>query len=196
MAMGDHPSMGSPFRLHCYSFQEYLALEEVSTVKHEFLDGEIYTMAGGSVLHAALSAAMVALLHAQTGRGRRVYSFDLRVRVQATGMATYADATVVCGPVETDPASADTVINPAVLVEVLSPSTIDYDLGEKCAQYKQIPTTRAIVHVWQDQRRIAIHERKDDSWHTRVFGPGETASVDALGCRIDVDTLYTSAGGP
>jgi Uma2 family endonuclease len=147
------------------------------------------------VLHAALSAAMVALLHAQAGVGCRVYSSDLRVRVQATGMATYADATVVCGPVETDAASADTVINPTVLVEVLGPSTIDYDLGEKCAQYKQIPSARAIMHVWQDQRRIAVHERTDSNWQTRIFGAGETASVDALGYRLDVDALYVGAGG-
>jgi Uma2 family endonuclease len=188
--------VGTPFRLHRYSFQEYLGLEEDSSVKHEFLDDEIYAMAGGSVLHAALSASMVALLHAQAGRGCRVYSSDLRVRVQATGMATYADAAVVCGTVETDPASADTVTNPTMLVEVLSPSTIDFDLGEKCTQYKQIPTVRAIVHVWQDQRRIVVHERSADSWHTQVFGSGEAASIDALACRIDVDTLYIGAGGP
>ena len=188
--------MSTPFRLHRYSFQEYLALEELSTVKHEFFDGEIYAMAGGSVVHAALSAAMVALLHAQAAPGCRVYGSDLRIRVQATGMATYADATVVCGPVETDAASAETVINPAVLVEVLSPSTIEYDLGEKCAQYKQIPAARAIVHVWQDQRRIAVHARTDARWQRRVFGAGESASIDTLGCRIDVDALYAAAGGP
>src|SRR5438128_717933 len=121
--------MAVPVRLHHHSFRDYLAVEEVSTVKHEYLDGEIYAMAGGSVLHAALSAAMVAALHAQI-RGRcRVYSSDLRIRVRATGLATYPDVSVVCGPVKTDPESDDTVVNPTAVVEVLSPGTIDYDLG-------------------------------------------------------------------
>lgn len=188
--------MVTPFRLHRYTFQDYLALEEVSTVKHEFLDGEIYAMAGGSVLHAALSAAAVALLHAQVQEACRVYSSDLRVRVRATGLATYADAAVVCGPVETDPDNADTVVNPAALVEVLSPSTIDYDLGEKCEQYKRVPSVRALIYVWQDRRKIELHERTADGWRVEAFGPGQTVSIESLACRIDVDAFYAGAGGP
>lgn len=188
--------MGSPFRLHCYSFHDYLALEEVSTVRLEFLDSEIYAMAGGSVLHAALSAAMVALLHAQIREHCRVYSSDLRIRVRATGLATYADAAVVCGPVETDPDNADTVTNPALLVEVLSPSTIDYDLGEKCAQYKQVPSVRAMIYIWQDRRQIELRERTTDGWRAQVFGQGQTASIESFPCRIDLDALYAGAAGP
>jgi Uma2 family endonuclease len=186
--------MGTPYTLHRYSFQDYLALEEVSTVKHEFLGGEIYAIAGGSVLHAALSAAMVALLHAQVPPACRVYSSDLRVRVRATGLATYADATVVCGPVETDPANADTVTNPAALVEVLSRSTIDYDLGEKGEHYKQIPSVRTLIYVWQDRRQIELRERTPDGWRTEVCGAGATCTTESLGVRIDVDALYAAAG--
>ncbi len=115
--------MGAPIRLHRYSFQDYLAVEEVSTVKHEFLDGEIYAMAGGSVLHAALAAAILASLHSQLQGPYRVYSYDLRIRVLATGLASYADVAVVCGTVETDPENRDSVTNPTALVEVLSAST-------------------------------------------------------------------------
>ena len=85
-------AMDRAVRLHQYSFADYLALEEVSTVRHEFLDGEIYGMAGGTVLHAALSAAIIGTLHAQLAGRCRVYSSDLRIRVPATGLATYADA--------------------------------------------------------------------------------------------------------
>jgi Uma2 family endonuclease len=189
--------VGTPIRLHGYSFQDYLALEEVSTVKHEYLDGEIYGMAGGSVLHAALSAAMVTTLSNQLGGRCRVYSSDLRTRVAATGLATYADAAIVCGRIETDPDNQDTVTNPAALVEVLSPSTIDYDLGEKFEHYKQVPAVRAVVYVWQDRRNIEIRERAaDGSWRVQIVEAGEVGSIESLDCRIEVDALYGAAGGP
>lgn len=188
--------MGTPFPLHRYSFQDYLALEEVSTVKHEFLDGEIYAMAGGSVLHAALSAAIVAQLHVQLGADCRVYSSDLRIRVLETGLASYADAAVVCGRIETDPGNADTVTNPIALVEVLSPSTIDYDLGEKYEQYTKAPSVCVLIYVWQDRRQLEIRERTASGWRSQIFGPGQTASIDVLECRVDVDSLYRAAGGP
>lgn len=188
--------MGTPIRLHRYTFQDYLALEEVSSVKHEFLDGEIYGLAGRSVVHAALSARLVALLHAQLREDCQVYSSDLRVRVRATGLASYADATVVCGDIETDPDNADTVTNPTVLVEVLSPSTIDYDLGEKADHYARIPSAQALIFVWQDRRQVEVRERTPDGWRTQVAGPRDTAFVVALGCRIAIDALYEGTAVP
>lgn len=91
-------------RLHRYTFQEYLVLEASSTVRHEFLAGEIYAIAGGTPQHAALAMAVGASLFSQTRGGPcRVHSSDLRVRALATGLTTYPDVTVVCGPYETDP---------------------------------------------------------------------------------------------
>lgn len=182
-------------RHHRHSFQDYLAVEEVSTVKHEFLDGEIYAMAGGSVLHAALSAGTLAALHSQLGGRCRVYSSDLRIRVRATGLASYPDVTVVCGATETDPDSADTVVNPTLVVEVLSPGTMDYDLGEKFEHYRQIPSLSAVIYVWQDRRKIEVRERSGGAWKPSTAGPSETAIVSALGIGLDVDSLYANAGG-
>ncbi|HEY7374368.1 MAG TPA: Uma2 family endonuclease [Polyangia bacterium] len=179
---------------HRYSFQEYLAVEEVSTVKHEYLDGEIYAMAGGSVLHAALSAAVLAALHDQLDRRCRVFSSDLRVRVGATGLASYPDVTVVCGGVETEPENADTVVNPTLVVEVLSPSTTDYDLGEKFEHYQQIPSLAAVLYVWQDRRQIEVREKAGGAWRTSTVGPGATAVVSSLGVGVAVDALYADAG--
>jgi Uma2 family endonuclease len=189
--------MRLPIRLHAYSFQDYLAVEEVSIIKHEFLDGEIYAMAGGSVLHAALSAAMLAALHAQL-RGRcRVYSSDLRLRVRATGLTSYADVAVVCGPVETDPENRDTVTNPTALIEVLSPNTLEYDLGEKFDHYKQIPSLLAVIYVWQDRRRIEIRERVDNgAWRTPRTEESGHVRIPSLDCAIDIQALYSEAGGP
>jgi Uma2 family endonuclease len=187
--------MGISTQLHRYSFSDYLVVEEVGTVRHEFLNGEIYAIAGGSVLHAALSAAMLASLHAQL-RGRcRVYSSDLRIRVSATGLASYADVTIVCGSIDTDPENADTVVNPTALIEVLSPNTMDFDLGEKFEHYKQIPSLRAVIYVWQDRRQIEVRDRTPDGgWQVRTAAQGQEALIEALDCRIDVETLYADAG--
>jgi Uma2 family endonuclease len=194
--LGYHQPMIGPVRLHRYSYREYLAVEEVSIVKHEYLDGEIYAMAGGSVLHAALSAAVLAALHAGMRERCRVYSSHLRIRVMATGLASYADVAVICGSVETDPENADTVINPVALVEVLSPSTVDYDLGEKFEHYKQIPSLSIVIYVWQDRRQIEIRERAGDVWRPTTFGAGQIARADWLDCVLDVDAIYVNAGGP
>jgi Uma2 family endonuclease len=188
--------MSVPARHHRYSFKDYLVVEEMSTIKHEYLDGEIYAMAGGSILHAGLSATVGALLSSQV-RGRcRTYSSDLRVRVTATGLATYPDMTVVCGPIQADPENRDTVVNPSLVVEVLSPSTIDYDLGEKFEHYRQISSLRAVIYVWQDQPRIEVRERVGDDWRTTVAESKGTAVIPGLDCRIDVDVLYADAGAP
>jgi Uma2 family endonuclease len=186
--------MSAPVRHHRYSFQDYLAVEEISTVRHEFLDGEIYAMAGGSVLHAALSAAALAALHRQLAGGCRVYSSDLRVRVLATGLATYPDVTVVCGAAAMDPENGDTVVNPTVVVEVLSPGTMDYDLGEKFEQYSRIPSLAAVVYLWQDRRQIEVRERTKDGWKVAVVAGGSTAAITPLAARLDVDALYIDAG--
>jgi Uma2 family endonuclease len=184
-----------PVRLHRYSFRDYLAVEEDSGVKHEFLDGEIYAMAGGTMLHAALSASVLASLHAQLAGPCRVYGSDLRIRVAATGLASYPDVTVVCGPAEADPENKDTVTNPTLVVEVLSPSTIDYDLGEKFEHYRQISSLRTVVYVWQDQRRIEVRTRDDDgAWRSEISEAGGRAATAAPAAVLDVDALFLDAG--
>jgi Uma2 family endonuclease len=185
--------------LHRYTFREYLALEEASNVKHEFLRGEIYAMAGGTPQHAALGAAVSAALLAQLRGGPcRVYSSDLRIRVAATGLATYPDVTVVCGRSQRDPANEVTVVNPRVVVEVLSPGTEDYDRGEKLEHYKQIRSLAAVILVDYRERRIESHERADQggAWRHRVAAGGESLAIDALGAVLKVDPIYDDAEEP
>ena len=184
-------------RLHRYSFRDYLLLERDSTVKHEFLDGEIYAMAGGSILHASLAAAAIASLQPQLKGRCRTYSSDLRVRVPATGLASYPDVTVICGTVLTDPENKETATNPSLLVEVLSPATIDFDLGDKFDHYRQIPGLQAVVFVWQDRRQIEVRLRNDDgNWTSTIAGSGQIAEISTLDCRLAVDTLDSDAGAP
>jgi Uma2 family endonuclease len=115
--------------------------------------------------------------------------------VPATGLASYPDVTVICGPVEADPDSPDTVVNPTVVVEVLSPSTIDYDLGEKFEHYRQIPSLRAVLYVSQDRRQIEVRERQQDgSWASTSADAGAAARIATIDCTIDVSRLYAEAG--
>jgi Uma2 family endonuclease len=187
--------MSAPVHPVHYTWDEYLALERASNVKHEYLDGQIYAMAGGTPAHAALQAAVPSLLFPQIRAGRcRAHGSDLRIRVKATGLATYPDVTVVCGPREVDPDDENSVINPTLLVEVLSPSTEAYDRGEKFAHYKRIPSLRQYVLVSTDARRVEVWTRGDgDTWKVQVATDGESAELGSIGARLDVTELYEAA---
>jgi Uma2 family endonuclease len=184
--------VGTSAALHRYSFADYLAFEEASTTKHEFLSGEIYGMAGGTPEHAALSVAVSSALLAQLRGGPcGVYSSDLRVRVLATGLATYPDVTVVCGDLERDPESRATVVNPRVVVEILSDGTEAYDRGQKLDHYRRIPSLAAVVLVSHRTPAIEVHERMPDgAWRRREFSAGHTAEIEALPARLVVDEVY------
>jgi Uma2 family endonuclease len=184
--------MAAPAALHRHSFADYLALEEASNTKHEYLKGEIYGMAGGTPEHAALSVAVSSALLAQLRHGPcRVFSSDLRVRVLATGLATYPDVTVVCGELERDPESPTTVVNPRAVVEVLSDGTEAYDRGEKLEQYRRIPSLAAVVLVSHRVPSIELWERtSDENWRRREFGRGQVADIEALPARLVLDEVY------
>ncbi len=179
---------------HHYTFEEYLELEEVASVRHEFYDGEIYAMAGGTPEHAAMTAVITSALGAQIeGSDCRVYSSDLRVRVLATGLATYPDVTIVCGPSERDPSSNSHVTNPKLVVEVLSPSTEDYDRTEKLQHYKQIPSLDAVVLVGHTSASIQLWTRDERGWMLNAFGEGETVPLEAVSATLNVDSIYAAA---
>lgn len=161
-------------------------------MKLEYFAGEIFAMAGGTPDHAALAMTIGSLLLTQLrGRGCRVFSSDLRVRVMQTELATYPDVTVVCGPLERDPHSRITVVNPAVIVEVLSDGTEEYDRGEKAQHYRTIDSLRACLLV--SHRRPHVHAwLRDDTgpWSPRAFGPGEVIDLAAVKARLAVDEIY------
>jgi Uma2 family endonuclease len=187
--------MSAPIHAVHYAWHEYLALESVSNIKHEYLDGQIYAMAGGTPVHAALQLAVPSLLFPQLRAGRsRAHGADLRIRVLATGLATYPDVTIVCGPREVDPDDKNSVINPTLLVEVLSPSTEGYDRGEKFAHYKRIPSLRQYVLVSPVDHRVEVWTRDvADSWTAVVSTDGEVADLGSIGARLDVRELYEAA---
>jgi Uma2 family endonuclease len=189
----------SAFPLHRYTYQDYVSLEEESSTRHEFLAGEIVAMAGGTPEHAAMAAEVIGQLREQIRGGScRVFTSDLGVRVKATGLATYPDASVVCGPTERDPDKKTNVTNPRVIVEVTSDSTEDYDYGEKLTHYKQVPSLEAIVIVSHREARVDVWSRPTDSplWSRTSAAAGESAAVPALGCQLDVDAIWRAAAEP
>jgi Uma2 family endonuclease len=189
----------SAFPLHRYTYQDYVSLEEESSTRHEFLAGEIVAMAGGTPEHAAMAAEVIGQLREQIRGGDcRVFTSDLGVRVKATGLATYPDASVVCGRTERDPDKKTNVTNPRVIVEVTSDSTEDYDHGEKLTHYKQIPSLEAIVIVSHREARVDVWSRPADSphWSRTSAATGGSAAVPALGCLLDVDAIWRAAAEP
>lgn len=176
-----------------FSFEDYVELEDSSPIKHEFLDGEVLAMSGGSFEHAAIAMTIGGLLReALRGKRCRAASSDLRIRVTATGLTTYPDVSVVCGKPELDPAdrSGHTVTNPTVLAEVLSPSTASYDRGEKLAHYQRIASLREVMLVAHDERRVDLWRRVGDHWTQLTFRSGEAVALESLECALPVDEIY------
>jgi Uma2 family endonuclease len=184
-------------RHHRYTFADYLAYEDGSNVKHEFHDGEIYAMAGGTPEHAALAAAVTTIIGAQLGDGScRVFSSDLKIRVLATGLVSYPDVSVVCGPIEHDPESRMVVVNPTLVVEVLSDSTEDWDRGEKLEHYRRIPSLRECVLVSHRRPEIELWRREDSGpWTRQTAGRGEVVELRSIGGALPVDDVYRRALG-
>lgn len=180
-----------------YSYAEYLELEARSEVKHEYFGGQIYAMAGGTPEHAALQAAVIVALGAQLAVSPcRVHTSGLRVRVRATGLATYPDVTVVCGRSQRDPEDATAVCNPTVLVEVTSNGTESYDRGDKREHYARLESLRAYVVLSHREERVDLWTREGDAWAHSVARGGESVALACLGCRLEVSALYEAAAEP
>jgi Uma2 family endonuclease len=175
------------------SFEEYCQIEAASPIKHEFLDGQAWALAGGSREHAALCANVLGLLAAQLrGSPCQAHTSDLRVLVQATGLATYPDVTVICGRAEFDPDDrlGHTAMNPTLIVEVLSPSAEQYDRGEKLAHYQRIATLREVVLVAQTERRIEVWRRSaQGAWSSSEHREGNVA-LTSVPCEFLLDDVY------
>jgi len=188
--------MGEPAKKLWVTYAEYLAMEEASPEKHEWVKGEVRAMSGGTPDHALVIANVGGELHRQLrGRPYRVHSESLRVRVLETDLTTYPDVSVVCGRREFDPDDNHAVVNPIVLVEVLSPSTEGFDRGAKFAHYRRIPSLREYVLVAQEAKRVEVFRRGEDGiWTIHEAREGETIDLLSIGCKLAVDEVYAGAG--
>lgn len=175
---------------HRYTYDAYLAFERDSEMKHEFADGEICALAGGSLRHSALASRISAALESARPSDCIAFQSDMRLRVLVTGRATYPDASMVGGPIQLDPADpgGTTITNPSLLVEVLSPSTEEVDRGSKLEDYQRIPSLQEYVLVSQ-LSRVEIYRRlSSGSWEYRDVREGVVTL--ASGATLDLSILY------
>ena len=179
-----------------HTLEDYLDVEEMSpAVRHEFVNGEILAIAGGSVEHSALATTFCGLLFAHLrGSTCHVHSSDLRIRIPEANVSTYADAAVVCDPVERDSQSATHVTNPRLVVEVLSESTEQYDREEKRLYYQLLPSLEEYVLVAQDKRKIEVWSRAAGTWSHAAYEAGTRVRLGSIEFELHVDELYTAAG--
>lgn len=170
---------------------EYLAFEEVSERRHEFVDGVVRPIADSSPEHARLSAAVGAELgKALAGRPCEVFGCSLRIRIDKTNRTTYADVVVICGPEIHSELDRNAITNPTVIVEVLSPSTEASDRGEKWRHYQRLASLREYVLVSQDSPYIEVFRRNGDEWVLRTATAGQMLELPSHGVQIPVDAIY------
>jgi Uma2 family endonuclease len=180
----------APQARHHYTYEEYLAYERDSALKHEFEAGEIFAMAGGSPRHSALASRISAALENTRPAHCTAFQSDMRIRILATGKATYPDASMVCGPIELDTAdrSGTTITNPLLLVEVLSPSTEEVDRRSKRQDYQRIPSLQEYVLVSQEPRVEIYRRSASGKWEYLDVREGVVRL--ASGVTLDLSNLY------
>lgn len=181
------------------TYEDYLEAEGASATKHEWLDGVVYGMAGGTLEHSRLAGNMHTALKAAFATCE-VFQADAMLFVRATNLSTYADVTLVCGPVEAQKVErnqrviGEALVNPTVIVEVLSDSTEQYDRGEKFAHYMTIHSLKEYVLVSQALPRIEVFRRPTRGhWAREEARSGEVLQI--LGRDLRVDDVYRRASG-
>jgi len=175
-----------------YSPEEYLALERQAAHKSEYVNGFIFAMAGASREHNLIAGNVFGELRNQfKGRPCEPYMSDMRVKVSATGLYTYPDVVAVCGERRFEDAEVDTLLNPTVLVEVLSASTEAYDRGDKFSHYLRLESLQEYVMIAQDKVRVEHYLRQEDDWRFTVIDDRDgTLSLPSIGCELSLREIY------
>ena len=177
-----------------YTVQEYVRVEaESTTIKHEYIDGTIRAMSGGTLAHARMQAALAMILGRQLeGRRCNVFSSHGRVRVRGRSFITYPDLAVSCGPLEVDTEDPHAQLSPTVLVEITSPSSERYDRGRKYAYYQGIGSLREYVIVSHREPIIEVFRPgSDGTWHLAERATaGGSIKLTSIECAIAVDEVY------
>ncbi len=178
------------------SYAEYVSIANDGPVKYEYIAGEIVAMSGGTIAHGRLIGRATDLLNrALDGKRCLVLPSDLRVRIRSAERATYPDLHVVCGEIERDPDDDHAIVNPTVIVEVLSDSTEDSDRTENFAAYRRLPSLREYVLISQRERRVEVYHRDGRRWHLDEYGPGERLALNSLAIELAVDEIYVDRIG-
>ena len=172
--------------------EEYLALERKAHCKSEYLSGQILAMSGASRKHSLIVTNISGELYIQfKGRGCEVHTNDMRVRPGPRDAYVYPDVVVVCGKPQFEDAAFDTLLNPIVIVEVLSPSTEAYDRGEKFRRYQQLASLKEYVLVSQDKVQVEHYHRHGEQWGLNAYRAIEdVVFFPAIGCALPLRDIY------
>jgi Uma2 family endonuclease len=173
--------------------EQYLAAERAAEFRSEYFNGHMYAMSGGSYAHAQVIAGLVGeLRNALKKRPCSVVPTELRLRVSPSGLYTYPDVIVICGEPKFVDDQKDTLLNPALIVEVLSPSTEAYDRGFKAAQYRTLASIKEYVLVSQSEPRMEVfHRQNDGHWLlSEAIGLDATCRFESLDCGILLADVY------
>ena len=175
--------------------EEYLERERQAEYKSEYYNGEIFAMSGGTRNHSLLTSNFIGVLNATLrGTGGLVFTNDLRIHIPAVGLYTYPDVSVVCGEEELLDDHQDILLNPVLLVEVLSPSTESYDRGQKFVFYRSIPSLKEYALVSQRQKLVEVFRKNEENlWvlHETDEARG-TVDLASVGCALQLDDLYAN----
>ena len=173
--------------------EEYLAAERRAKIKSEYIHGEVFAMSGASNAHNLITLDIATELNIQLRRrGCLVYSNDMRVRTKPTGSYFYPDVVVVCDKPRFEDNVFDTLLNPILIVEVLSPSTDAYDRGEKFAHYQELVSLREYILVSQDRMRVEHHRLIETQWVGKTFeAPKDVLKFNSIECDLPLQDIYT-----
>jgi Uma2 family endonuclease len=172
---------------------EYLELERRAEIKSEYLDGEMFAMSGFTLKHSAIVVNLITELNNQfVDRPCQVHGPDLRVKVSATGSYTYPDVVAFCAEPQFEDKQFDTLLNPQLIIEVLSDSTEAYDRGKKFAHYRNIPSLQEFISVSQTEFRIERFARREDgTWdYSECTDPAGSVELTSVDCRLFLQRVY------
>ncbi|CAN5446469.1 Uma2 family endonuclease [soil metagenome] len=179
--------------------EEYLRLERIAKCKSEYFNGEVFAMAGASAAHVRINNNLVGELHVQFRDGPCYSgSSDLRVKIEATGLYTYPDTTVLCEDMLLDEGTPDVLLNPKVIFEILSPTTERYDRGTKFEHYRTIKTLQEYILVSQVKPYIEQFVRQDDvRWvMTPYSGLDAILELASVSAKVELKRLYQGVTFP
>ncbi len=177
--------------------EEYLAIERKAEYRSEYYAGEMFALAGASRRHNRIVSNLVIRLGIQLeDTPCNIYSTDLKVKIPATGLYTYPDVVVTCGEELFDGVETDVLLNPILIIEVLSDSTEAYDRGKKFGYYQQLSSLKEYVLVAQDTHKIERYIRQsDEQWlYSEAHTPEDTIIFSSIECRIALKNIYAKVG--
>jgi Uma2 family endonuclease len=182
---------------HLLTPEEYLEIERQAEFKSEYYQGEMFAMAGATWEHNMITGDVLITLGVQLrSRNCAISPSDIRVRVSATGLYTYADVIVVCGEPRFGDNRRDTLLNPTLIVEVLSPSTEAYDRGRKFEYYRSLESLAAYLMIASDRIHAELYTRQPSGqWLlTAADRPEDTLELESIGCRLTLSAAYLKSG--